>query len=124
MRRDFDEYLLTVYHQKIELEKALEEATDLVKDFKITPEIREMLQEQVNTVTQNFDRLMYCKHLYSLPPKFIQKLMKKRIKNKVDSFKEKNADEQSVADENQEAIDKVNNLFDSQRVTTGEIVDE
>lgn len=107
MRRDLEEYLITVQKQRDEMIKAVEEANQLILEGKISQEQAESIQKYFNTLESNYQRILYCRYLYNLPPKFIQKLQKKKIEKELRKYFEQHADMESVVEENKECIKKV-----------------
>lgn len=107
MRRDLEEYLITVQKQRDEMIKAVEEANQLILEGKISQEQVDSIQKYFNTLESNYQRILYCRYLYNLPPKFIQKLQKKKIEKELRKYFEQHADKESVIEENKECIEKV-----------------
>lgn len=107
MRRDFEEYLIVIQKQFTEMEKALNEANDLLKEGKLSEEAAMNIAKSYDIISSNYQRLLYCRYLYNLPPKFIQKLRKKKMDREAQKFIEEHADKDSVVEEGQEALDNI-----------------
>lgn len=105
MRRDFEDYLLKVQKQRDEMAKAVEEANSLILEGKIEESQVQAIQTYFNTLEANYQRILYCKYLYTLPPKFIQKIQQKKLVEELKKFLDKHADKDSVFGENQEWIE-------------------
>ena len=107
MKRDFEEYLIKVQKQRDEMMKAVEEANKLIVEGKISQEQVESIQNYFTLLESNYQRILYCRYLYNLPPKFIQKLRSKKMAKELSEYMKNKADEESVVAENQECIEKV-----------------
>ena len=112
MKKDFENYLLSVQTQRDKMWKAVEEANSLAKEGNITNEQVAAIQAQLNLLEANYQRLVYCKYLYNLPPKFIQKIRSRKLAKQLNEFMENNADKTSVEKENEEAIEKVKEVIE------------
>ena len=95
-----------------EMEKAVNEANELIKEGKMKSEQAMQIQNYMVTINNNYQRVLYCRYLLKLPPKWIQKIMKKREDAKMKKFMEQQADQESVEQENQEALDGIKEIVD------------
>ena len=112
MKIDFEDYLLTVQKQVDDMNKAVEEANQLLADGKMSAETAEFIKKQMEIINANYQRLMYCKYLYTLPPKFIQKWRNKKLQKQAEKFMKEQADKEAVVKENKEALDTINDYID------------
>ena len=112
MRRDLEKYLISVQKQRDEMVKAVDEANQLIIEGKISQEQAAAIQNYFNTVESNYQRILYCRYLYKLPPTFIQKLQKKKTERELRQYIEKQADAESIIKENSECIEKVGEIID------------
>ena len=110
MKKDLEKYLLSLQKQRDEMAKAAEEANKLIMEGKIQPEQAAAVQGYFNIIDSNYQRVLYCRYLYNLPPKFIQKLREKKLKKDLDEFVKKNADQESVEKENNDCMEKVGEI--------------
>ena len=94
------------------MEKAVKEANELIRDGKMASEQAMQIQNYMNIINNNYQRVLYCRYLVNLPPKFIQKIQKKKLEKQMKALIEKQADEQSVIEENQEALDSIKEVAD------------
>ncbi len=116
MRRDFEEYLSVVQKQRTEMLRAVDEANKLLLEGKMTQEQASNIQLHVSLIEANYQRLLYCRYLYSLPPKFIQKLRKKKLEKEADKFKKENADKQAVKEEGEKSLEVINKNIDDAKL--------
>ncbi|MBQ6627916.1 MAG: hypothetical protein IJH65_03790 [Methanobrevibacter sp.] len=110
MKRDLEEYLIALQKQRDEMAKAADEANSLLLEGKIDSEQANAIQTYFNTIEVNYQRVLYCRYLYKLPPKFIQKIQQKKIHKELMAYMEKNADKESVIKENEECLKKVGEI--------------
>ena len=110
MKRDLEEYLIALQKQRDEMNKAAEEANSLLLEGKLDPEQANAIQTYFNTIEANYQRVLYCRYLYKLPPKFIQKIQQKKIHKELMEYMEKNADKESVLKENEDCLEKVSDI--------------
>lgn len=110
MRRDLEHYLSQLQKQYTEMGKAVTEANELIRDGKMTSEQAMQIQEMMNTINNNYQRVLYCRYLLNLPPKFIQKLEQKKLNAKLKKFQEEQADQETVINESQEALDGIEEI--------------
>lgn len=99
------------------MQKAVEEANELIKDGRMTSEQAMSIQNYANKINENYQRVLYCRHLLQLPPKFIQNIRKKKEQEQIKKFMEKLADQQSVVNENQEALDNIEEITNGRECT-------
>lgn len=115
MKRDFFEYFTKVQKQQTEMDKVLEQVNKELEEGKCTWEQREQFEKYYMTVKANYDRLTYVKYLLQKPPKFIQKLQERKLAREQERFLKEmtklNADEFSVAKENEESIEAMKDLL-------------
>ena len=118
MKRDFEKYLVIVQKQMLDMDKAVQEASELFKEGKLSEDNVNFITMRHDIVKTNYDRLLYARHLYNLPPKWIVKITEffMKVKTRL-QFIGKEQEE-----ENQEAIDDVQNLVDE--VKGHEVEDE
>ena len=107
MRRDLEEYLIVIQKQRDEMVKAVNEANELAIKGEISTEQVNLIQNYFNQLEANYQRVLYCRYLYNLPPKFIQKWQQKKLAKELQKFKEVNADGDSVKEENDNCLEKV-----------------
>ena len=112
MRKDLENYLSQLQKQFNEMEKAVNEANELIRDGKIDSQTAMNVQGWMNKVNENYQRVLYCRYLVNLPPKFIQNLHKKKLEKQMKKFIEKQADEETVVAESQEALDNIVEVVD------------
>ena len=112
MRKDLENYLSQLQKQFNEMEKAVNEANELIRDGKIDSQTAMNVQGWMNKVNENYQRVLYCRYLVNLPPKFIQNLQKKKLEKQMKKFIEKQADEETVVAESQEALDNIVEVVD------------
>ena len=97
------------------MEKAVNEANELIKEGKMNSETASMIQGYMNKINENYQRVLYCRYLLNLPPKFIQKLQKKKLEKEMKKFIDKQADAESVVNENQECLDGIEEAVDEHK---------
>ena len=107
MKRDLENYLSQLQKQFNEMEKAVNEANELIKEGKIDSQTAMNVQGWMNKINENYQRVLYCRYLVNLPPKFIQNIQRKKLEKQMKEFIEKQSDEQSVVAESQEALDSI-----------------
>lgn len=117
MLKHFRKFYVSQQKQYNELLKIVEKVNKELEEGKCTQEQRDALQTYFDTVKTNYDRLSYVKHLLLLPPDFVQKLQLNKSKREYEKqqrelAKQNNADQESVLAENQENIDKMNEILD------------
>ena len=112
MIKDLEKYLATLQKQYNEMEKAVNEANELIKDGKMSSEQVMQIQNYMNTINSNYQRVLYCRYLLKLPPKFIQKLQNKKLEKQLNKFKDEQADEETVVEETQDALDNIEEIVD------------
>ena len=110
MKRDLVDYLLNLQKQEDDMQKAVEQADDLLKEGLITQEQAENIINYMNTIHSNYQRVLYCKYLYELPPKFIQKIQQKKLNKKLAKFIEEKADKETIYEENKEAQEGIEDI--------------
>lgn len=113
MRRDFEEYLVQVQKQRNNMNKALEELKEKALKGEVDPDTVNLISKNVTILETNYKRLLYCRHLLNLPPKFIQKIRVKKLLKKQEEFKKAQADSESVSQENREAINTIEDINES-----------
>jgi len=111
MKRDLEKYLASLSKQREEMLKAVEEANKLIVKGEIDQNQVEMIQRHFNQVEANYQRVLYCRYLYNLPPKFIQVLQKKKLEKEMKKLIEMEADKESVMEENENCIDSVKEVI-------------
>lgn len=111
MKKDLEKYLVSVQQQRNEMVKAVEEANKLILEGKIQQEQVESIQNYFNILETNYQRILYCRYLYNLPPKFIQAFRKKKLEAELKKHIDNNADKDAVMEENSECINKVKEVL-------------
>ena len=107
MRRDFEKYLVAVQKQKTRMDKALADAQELAQKGELEDSVAQNIMQRVQVIEANYQRLLYCKHLLNLPPRFIQKIQEKKWLKIQKEFEEQKADKESVVNENEVALDEI-----------------
>ena len=110
MRSDLESYIVMLADQSIQMRHELEKINKAAKLQDLPPEMIQAYQDQVNMVEANYQRVLYCKYLLDLKPKWIRKLIDKKNKKKAAEFAAKHADRESVREENEKALEKVREL--------------
>ena len=118
MRKDLENYLTQLQKQYTSMEKAVSEANELIKEGKMSSEQALQIQNMMNTINNNYQRVLYCRYLLNLPPKFIQKLQQKKLAAEFKKLQEEHADEESVVNESQEALDGIEEIVDGDKDST------
>lgn len=106
-RRDLERYILDLADQSIKLRAEVDKINAKAKEQNIPEEVLNNLQTQVNVIESNYQRVLYCKYLLDLKPKWVRNLIDKKTKKKAEEFVKKHADKESVKKENEEALEKV-----------------
>ena len=107
MRRDLEQYILSLADSAIKMRAEVEKINKVAEEQKIPQEILENLQRQVEIIDGNYQRVLYCKYLLDLKPKWIRKIIDKKAKKKALEFAKNKADRESVEKENEEALEKI-----------------
>ena len=107
MRKDLENYLAQLQKQFNEMEKAVKEANDLIREGKMDSQTAMNVQNWMDKINENYQRVLYCRYLVNLPPKFIQNMQKKKLEKQMKEFIKKQSDEKSVVGESQEALDNI-----------------
>lgn len=115
MRRDLEEYLTSLQLQFNEMQKAVAEANELIKEGKLSSEQAMNIQKYMDNVNVNYQRALYCRYLVNLPPKFIQKIQKRKLEKEAKKFAEQEADKETVVKETQENVDNIKGIVDEQQ---------
>jgi len=110
MRRDLQRYLAEMQKQMNQMQAAFDEAQEKALTGEISQEVAAQVAEGYNLVKSNYQRVLYCNYALNLPPKFIQKLQQRKLDRKLKEYKESLADEQSVKEENEKAIESVKEI--------------
>lgn len=111
MKRDLEEYLLSLEKQHQDMKKAADEANQLLADGKISQEQANQILSYMTTIDTNYNRVLYCRYLANLPPKFIQKIQNKKIRDDLEKFQAEHSDRESIEEENQESLDGINEII-------------
>lgn len=112
MKKDLDLYVLQLQKQMDLAEEAMEKAQEQVQKGMIKEEDISGLMQYCETVVTNYNRVLYCKYLLNLPPKFIQKMQQKKLTKKMVEFTMKNSDGDQVIKENDAAIEGICDITD------------
>ena len=115
MRKDLEKYLTSLQKQFTEMEKAVNEANELIKKGEMNSEQASQIKAYMDILNTNYQRVLYCRYLVNLPPKFIQVIQNKRMQKEMEKFKSKEADSESVIEESQEALDSMEEIVDECR---------
>jgi len=107
MKKDLQQYLMSMQAQFDEMKKAFEFAEEESMKGNLSEEVCKQVADYYNVVASNYDRVQYCVHVMNLPPKWIQKLQQNKLNKKLKQFIDKKADRESIEAENKEAIDKM-----------------
>ena len=120
MKKDFEKYLVVIQKQMLDMDKAVKEASELLKSGKLSEDNVNFITSRYNVVKTNYDRLLYARHLYNIPPKWIVKLTEffMKIKTKLQFIGKEQEDE------NKNAIEDVQKLVDSAKEVEDEARDE
>lgn len=114
MKKDFENYLLQVQRQKTKMDKAVKDANQALVEGKMSNEQVQSISMAAANLNANYQRLLYCRYLYRLPPKFIQKLRLKSAQRKAKKMLEElaaeKADEESVITENEDNLNTVEEI--------------
>ena len=94
------------------MEKAVKEANDLIREGKMDSQTAMNVQGWMDKINENYQRVLYCRYLVNLPPKFIQNMQKKKLEKQMKEFIKKHSDEESVVAESQEALDNITEVVD------------
>jgi len=117
MKKDLEEYLLALEKQHQDMQKAVDEANEMIKDGKISQEQASQILTYMSTIETNYQRVLYCRYLYNLPPKFIQKIQQKKLQKEMEKFREEHADDESVIGECQQDLDNINEIVKDDEVS-------
>ena len=115
MRRDLEQYLAIMQKQLNEMNKAVDEANELIKEGKLSSEQAMQIQNNMVNINNNYQRVLYCRYLLNLPPKFIQKIRRKREEAQMRKFAEQNADKESVEKENEQSLEEIKEVIDGNK---------
>lgn len=107
MRRDLEDYILLLADQSIKMREEVEKINKAAEKQQIPKDILDNLQRQVEIIDGNYQRVLYCKYLLDLKPKWIRDLIDKKAKKKALEFAKKNADKEAVKKENEEALEEL-----------------
>lgn len=110
LRIDLERYILQLADQSIKMKEEVDKVNKVAKEQNLPEETVRFLNEQANLVETNYQRVLYCKYLLDLKPKFIRDFIDRQHKKKLQKFIEKKADKDSVIEENKEALDKVKEI--------------
>ena len=110
MRLDLERYILQLADQARQMREEVEKVNAVDKEQNLPVETVEFLNNQASLVEANYQRVLYCKYLLDLKPKWIRDLIDKKHKKKAEEFLKKKADKDSVIQENKEALDKVKEI--------------
>lgn len=113
MKRDLVDYLLRLQKQEDDMQKAVEEANELLQEGKFTEEQMNNIQNYMNVIHSNYQRVLYCKYLYDMPPKFIQKIRQKKLDRQLAKFIEEQADKDTVLQENEDYLNGIEEIVES-----------
>ena len=110
MRRDLEKYILDLADMSIKMRAEVDKINKQAEKFNYPPEVLENLQQQINIIDSNYQRVLYCKYLLDLKPEWVRKLIDKRAKKKALEFIKNNADKESVKKESAEALEKIKEI--------------
>ena len=107
MIRDFEKYIVQLQKQYNEMNKAMAEAQELAASGKLSQETAESIVKNTEIIKANYQRVLFCRHLIALPPKFITNLKKRYWDIKGHIFKTTKSDKESVLAENEQCLDDI-----------------
>lgn len=114
MRKDFNKFFAKLQLDYIALLNQKEKIDEEYGKRLLTDEQYTMFINYFNAIKVNYDRVSYVKYLLTKPPKFIEKLYEKLserdLKKELQYYKDNNADEDAVFNENKESLDKIEEL--------------
>ena len=113
-RRDLEKYILDLANTSIQMRAEVEKINKAAEKQAIPKEVLENLQQQVEIIDSNYQRVLYCKYLLDLKPEWIRKLIDKKAKKKALEFAKNKADKESVLKENEEALEKLKEVSNGQ----------
>ena len=106
--KDVRKYYYTMYKQKEQMVKVLEEFNKAFEEGKVTEDQLENIKEQVNVISNNFTRVSYIISLLEMPNRDEKKeKYKKANKSILQGFAKLKATEADVVDENRSALDVI-----------------
>ena len=107
MIRDFEKYIVQLQKQYNDMSKAMAEAQELAASGKLSQETAEAIVKNTEIIKANYQRVLFCRHLIALPPKFIINLKKRYWDIKEHIFKITKSDKESVLAENEQSLDEI-----------------
>lgn len=115
MRRDFEKFFVKLQLDYNAITKSKEDIDKEYLNGLLTDTQYNNFMTYYNSIKANYDRVNYVRYLLHKPPKFIDMLLnikaRKDAHKELNKFKELNADEESVLNENKDAINSVNKEF-------------
>lgn len=106
-RMDLERYIVVLANQSIKMREELEKIQKAAEKQDIPENIIESIKTQVDIIEGNYQRVLYCKYLLDLKPKWIRNIIDRNNKKKAEQFIKKHADKDSVIKENDEALKKI-----------------
>lgn len=115
MKKDFEKYFVELQLDYNKLMKSMDKINEQAKDGLITDDQRELFAKYFDKVKTNYDRVSYMRYLLHKPPKFIQLLLDRNLKHKLEKeleyYKDNDADQESVLKENKESLDNIDTII-------------
>lgn len=112
MRRDLERYILDLADQSIKMKAEVDKINKYAKEQEIPEEILNNLKTQIDIIEANYQRVLYCKYLLDLKPKWIRDIIDRKAKKKAKQFIARNADKDSVIKEGNVALNKIKEIFE------------
>jgi len=105
--KDVREYYYKMQAQKLEMEADLADFEEALKNGFITEDQVQVARDELFPFQVNYDRLTYIMYLLELPNRDSKKAKhNKQNKKLLEELKNRNADEESVLNENKSALDR------------------
>ena len=106
--KDVRKYYYTMYKQKEQMVKVLEEFNKAFEEGKVTEDQLENIKEQVDVISNNFTRVSYIISLLEMPNRDEKKEKYKQAnKSILQGFAKLKATEADIVDENRSALDVI-----------------
>lgn len=117
MRRDLEKFFIKVQLDYNSIKKQKEKIDDEYGKGLLDNNQYSNFLTYYNAVKVNYDRVHFMMYLLRKPPLFIERIIEKLslydIKSELKKYKELNADDEAVIKENKDAIDKINEKFNT-----------
>lgn len=123
MKKDFNEYFISVQKNYNETLKVLEQVNKELEAGMCTQEQRDNFAQYFDSIRVNYERLNYVRYLLHKPPKFIQKIQEKKLIKEQEKFLKQmmdaKADAESVIAENDENLQNMKDLLEEVQNSEG-----